>query len=350
MKALAVGLALALTPAAYAQCPSYSASSSGNTKNCAVDAVPGTNPSVGEWQAIFDLAAKGPAAWLDGPPVNDLTQGCSKPTPPMPKAAQFPCELLKAMAMQESSWRQFCVPTSPADQVGKPSQTIIASDCGYGVGQVTSGMRTTDALPNYDRHRVAAEPFYNLATGLQILSDKWRITQCVGDRQPALVEHWYTATWAYNGLSTVNNPNRTGSSTRGVWNPKVGGTVPYQERIWGWLEYPPSAGYWPVTKAAYPRLTDVGTGGAPGALPQPVCASPTDCSMTRPSLVSSCLSAPTDGGPSDTDGGVVSFGVLDDDLGRPPKGCGCSEAGTALAWAAAAVLFSRRRVGTSPHR
>ena len=37
-------------------------------------------------------------------------------------------------------WKQFCVPELPADQVGGPSRTIISFDCGYGIGQVTSGM------------------------------------------------------------------------------------------------------------------------------------------------------------------------------------------------------------------
>ncbi len=326
-------------------CPSYSAASSGNTKGCAVNAVMGTNPTPSQWQALFDLAAKGPTAWSDGPPVADLRQGCASPT--MVKA-HFPCELLKAIAMQESSWRHFCVPTSPTDQVGRASQTIIAFDCGYGVSQVTSGMRVTDASPNFNRERVAAEPFYNLASGLQILSDKWRIAPCVGDRQPSRIEHWYTATWAYNGLSSINNPNRTGSTTRGVYNPKVGGTVPYQERVWGWLEHPPSAAHWPVTKVAYPKLTDVGGNSPPPALPDPTCASPTDCSATRPSVISSCLQS-NDAGVLDagvgSDGGV-EFTVLDDELGpAASKGCGCSSAGGLFALLGLVTLrgLGRRR-------
>ncbi len=341
MKSALTLLCLMFSRVALAQaCPSYSASSAGNTKNCAINAVPGTNPTTTEWQAIFDLAAKGPTAWTDGPAVSDLKQGCAAP---VLIHAEFPCELLKAIAMQESSWRQFCVPTSPADQVGKPSQTIIAFDCGYGIGQVTSGMRTTDPMPNFDRQRVAAEPFYNLASGLQILSDKWRIASCVGDRQPARIEHWYIAAWAYNGLSSVNNPNRTGSSTRGVWNPRVGGTVPYQERVWGWMEYPPTPAHWPVTKVAYPKLTDVGANTPPPALPDPTCASPTDCTATRPSIVSSCLGGSTDGGT--LDGGShdpVLFGKLNVELGPPGRACGCSSGGGALALFAVATVRKRQ--------
>ena len=206
-------------------------------------------------------------------------------------------------------------------------------------------MRTTDPMPNFDRQRVAAEPFYNLASGLQILSDKWRIASCVGDRQPARIEHWYIATWAYHGLSGVNNPNRTGSSTRGVWNPRVGGTVPYQERVWGWMEYPPTPTHWPVTKVAYPKLTEVGAITPPPALPQPTCASPTDCTATRPSIVSSCLGGSTDGGTSGADAGSdepVLFGKLDPDLGRPGRGCGCSSGGGAFVMLSLVIVRALR--------
>ena len=94
--------------------------------------------------------------------------------------------------MQESGWRQFCVPDTPADQVGGASRTIISFDCGYGVGQVTSGMHKGET-PAFDRARVANDATYNLATGTLILADKWRATNCVGDNQPRTVEDWYVA-------------------------------------------------------------------------------------------------------------------------------------------------------------
>ncbi len=358
MKRTAALLAALTARAVLAQpCPSYSASSATNPGHCATNAAAGTNPTIAQWQALFELAAKGPAAWVDGPAVGDLKDGCSKPMPTAMVRARFPCELVKAIAMQESSWRQFCSPTSPADQVGRPSQTVIASDCGYGVSQVTSGMRTTDALPNYDRYRVAAEPFYNLATGLQILTEKWGFAPCVGDRHPSRLEHWYTATWAYNGLSSINNPNRTGSSTRGVYNPVVGGTVPYQERVWGWLQHPPTPAHWPVTKVAYPRLTDVGPTSPPPALPDPTCGSPTDCTNTRPSVSSSCIDTAADAGlrgdgGADADAGSepIRIGALDDDLGHESKACGCrsTSGGAVLSLMVLLALVRRRAYGAAP--
>jgi len=135
--------------------------------------------------------------------------------------------------------------------------------------------------PAFDRARVAAEPLYNLATGAQILAGKWRATACVGDNQPTVVEDWYIATWAYNGLAAVNDPNNASyDALRGVCDPAAGCPMrPYQEQVWGWMEHPPSAAYWSALPAAYPALSDFSydAAGRPLALPEPHCAGPTDC-------------------------------------------------------------------------
>ncbi len=289
-------------------CPCYTLSSSANSLNCGVEAANGTNPGVAQWQGIFQLVAQGPAAWgASGPSVPDIGQGCGAPMPSTQVPARFPCELLKAITFQESGWRQFCVPTTPTDQVGGPSRTIISFDCGYGIGQVTSGMHSGEA-PSFDRARVASDATYNLATGTRILADKWRATRCVGDNQPAIIEHWYSATWAYNGLAAVNNPNNPMySTTRGVYRPAVGGAAPYQEKVFGWMEYPPTANHWTSTPFAYPRLLDIGAGtnGSPATLPEPSCASPTSCASTRSTHVSACFPSPADAG---TDGGAGGGG------------------------------------------
>lgn len=271
----------------------------------------------------------------------DIGQGCGKPEPMHNVAAVFPCELLRAIAMQESGWRQFCVPDTPSDQAHPPERTIIAFDCGYGVGQVTSGMHRGET-PAFDRARVASDAQYNLATGTLILADKWRATNCVGDNQPRTVEDWYVATWAYNGLAFVNNPsNPNYSSTRGVCDPAAGCTGPYQEKIWGWMEHPPSAQHWNALAPAYPNRADIpATASVPPALPEPRCASPTDCGHTRPTHVSACL------GDSVSDGGSGAA-----DMARPPGksgGCGCDLGrrppinDAALVIAALALAFALR--------
>ncbi len=113
--------------------------------------------------------------------VGEPCQGCGKPETQHDVPAVFPCELLRAIAMQESSWQQFCVPDSPADQVGGASRTIISFDRGYGVGQVTSGMhkgetpRSTarvSTTPPTTSPPHAADPRRPVASP----------TNCVGDR------------------------------------------------------------------------------------------------------------------------------------------------------------------------
>ncbi|MBW2454958.1 MAG: hypothetical protein JRI68_10620 [Deltaproteobacteria bacterium] len=285
---LALSATLLWAATAQAQyCPCYTASSPNNTHDCAIEAVAGTNPTTAEWQPIFLLVAQGPTAWGNaGPSSSDIGQGCDKPEAYHEVGATFPCELLKGIASQESGWHQFCVPTTPSDQVGGAERTIISFDCGYGVGQVTSGMHVGET-PAFDRERVAGDAIYSLATGARILASKWRATQCVGDNQPSVIEHWYTATWAYNGLATSNNPNNPSyDPNRGVWDPDVGGSRPYQEKVWGWMEH--TQGKWDGLAPAYPNPGEMGTDGSPPELSEPSCASPTDCVGTRPTHVTAC--------------------------------------------------------------
>ena len=306
----AVGL---FSPPARAQyCPCYTASSVNNTHDCGIEAANGTNPSVAEWNAIFDIVSQGPSVWGDkGPTVGDIGQGCGKPEPIHNVPARFPCELLKGIATQESGWRQFCVPTTPGDQVGGPSRTIISFDCGYGIGQVTSGMHVGEN-PDFDRNKVASDPTYNLATGTRILAGKWKATNCVGDNQPKIIEHWYTSTWAYNGLAYVNNPsNPNYDPNRGVWVPGNGGSAPYQEKVFGWMEYPNFDGVDAVAPA-YPNPGDVGGSGSPPDLPDPNCASPTDCQNTRSLHPTACDGAVVGGGGAGgqtATGGAMSGGA-----------------------------------------
>jgi len=384
VKRLLLGCVALISSAAFAQyCPCYTLASSANTLHCGVAAANGTNPSVAQWQSIFALVSQGPSVWGSaGPPVPDIGQGCGKPMPSTQVSPKFPCELLKSITMQESGWRQFCVPTLPTDQVGGPSRTIISFDCGYGIGQVTSGMHIGEA-PAFDRARVASDPTYNLATGTQILASKWRATRCVGDNQPSIIEHWYSATWAYNGLSWSNNPNNpTFSTTRGVWRPTVGGAAPYQEKVFGWMEHPPTAAHWTAVPLAYPKLTDIGgpagMPGSPNTLPEPTCATPTTCASTRSTHVSACFQqafdagvggggGSTGGGGGATGGGGGSMSVDsgtgggapdagDPDAGRPAPvllaaaddsigkaaGCGC-DATPGLVGLISVMLFRRRR-------
>jgi MYXO-CTERM domain-containing protein len=353
-----VTAALTASAPALAYCPSYTPAQTAGGANCGVDPVPGKNPTVAEWQSIFATVAGGKASWgSSGPSVAQLGRGCGKPTPTSKVDATFPCHVLMGIAMQESGWKQFCVPDRPAGSVGAPERTIVSFDCGYGVGQVTSGMRVGE-MPSFDRLRVAAEPVYNLATGTQILASKWAATNCVGDNLPEVVEHWYAALWAYNGLSYTNNPNNPKHTAgRGPYNPANGGAYPYQEKVLGWMEFPPSSAHWKSLAAAYPNRGDIGGGSAPPALPEPKCASPTSCTTTRPTHQSSCSPSASDAGvpPDPTpvgDGAAPPPDPIDPDGGNGVQanasgGCSCDVAATrgqrTAAWLAAAAILALRR-------
>ena len=327
-----LGAALLASPAAAQFCPCYTLSSSNNNNNCGVEAVNGSNPSQAEWNDIFDLVSRGPAVWGSaGPAVGDIGQGCGKPEPIHDVPARFPCELLKAITQVESGWKQFCVPTTPGDQVGGPERTIISFDCGYGIAQVTSGMHIGEN-PAFDRARVAAEPTYNLAAGTLILASKWRNTQCVGDNQPRVIEDWYSATWAYNGLAYINNPNNPNySPSRGVYNPANGGSAPYQEKVFGRIEN--TSGWFDATPLAYPNPGDIGGGSSPPELPEPACASPTNCSSTRSTHETACQDGGGgvggDGGQGgDGQGGLAAGGASASSSGGGSGGSSSSSSGS----------------------
>jgi hypothetical protein len=224
------------------------------------------------------------------------------------------------MAMQESSWTQFCVPVRPPDQAGGNSRTLITNDCGYGAFQITYLMHEGNSAP-WDRPRVASEPFYNAATGAFFLADNWRRSQCVGDRQPQVVEDWYTATWMYgpNQATADNNPSNPNlPSTRTVYTPGVSSPTDgwtYQEKIWGHMEHPPSGAHWAALFPAYPNRGDIPwtSGNNPPAIPEPHCAGPTNCTQTRQVHTSSCLSGATPTQPSSLEqrsftGSTISVG------------------------------------------
>jgi hypothetical protein len=311
--ALTAALLVAWAPRAEAACPSYTPAETAAGQRCGVEPAPGANPAVAEWKPIFGMVAGGKAAWgTNGPDIPTMGAGCGKPVPKHTVDAHFPCHVLMAIAMQESGWKQFCVPDAPAASVGAPERTIVSFDCGYGVGQVTSGMHVGES-PAFDRARVASDPSYNLATGSLILREKWAATNCVGDNDPDIVEDWYVALWAYNGLAYSNNPNNPNlTANRGPYDPRKGGSYTYQERVLGWMEHPPDAAHWPALAPAYPNRGDIPGTGAPPDLPEPSCASPTSCATTRGTHRSACDTV------QEGDGGVIT----PDDAGAAPPDAG----------------------------
>ncbi len=259
--ALAVMAALTVTASAStadAQCSGGSACPP--CESCRVMSRTGTNPAVADMALLFDRIATGPRAYgtlgwnFGGRDTIGAGAGCcdgSSATPCPTVAVTFPCLLLKSIYYTESTWRQFC----------STGRTVISFDCGYGIAQVTSGMRRGDTSA-YDANRVAGEPAYNVSVGAAILADKWRAGACVGSNDPGIVEHWYFATWGYNGFAFSNNPNNPAfRADRPEFNSsataRTRGNYPYQELVWGYAHYAPSAAHWTGRQLGYPRRSEI---------------------------------------------------------------------------------------------
>ncbi len=260
---------------------------------CRVQPASGSNPSVAAMASLFDQVAAGPTrygslgwdfagrttfgagnGWCGGSGARDTV------------AVSFPCLLLKAIYVTESNWRQFCT----------AGQTVISFDCGYGIAQVTSGMRPGETSA-YDANRVASSPAYNVSVGAAILADKWRASPCVGANDPQVIEDWYFAVWGYNGFSFRNNPNnpmysasRPEFRTPGIASAQTRGNYPYQELVWGYAHYPPSAEHYTGLALAYPNRAEIcATCGLPTA----------DISEPAGSHRGGCTTSPVDAGAPD---------------------------------------------------
>ncbi|MEW2373374.1 hypothetical protein AB0940_28975 [Streptomyces sp. NPDC006656] len=151
------------------------------------------------------------------------------------------------------------------------------ADCGYGITQVTDGMRKHGkekpgerALTTLQQEAVALDYTANIAAGVNILADKWNQTHDDGlianNGDPKWVENWFFALWAYNagyypkaqaaqnggqwGVGFTNNPaNPLWKANRTPFLENASGKDdyshaahpqdwPYQEKVMGWAQRP----------------------------------------------------------------------------------------------------------------
>ncbi|MFD0417494.1 SGNH/GDSL hydrolase family protein [Streptomyces sp. NPDC127108] len=155
------------------------------------------------------------------------------------------------------------------------------SDCGYGVGQVTDGMRLsghekkgeTSSTDPKAQKLLAIDYASNVAASMKILADKWNEVHTKGQKitvnndDPSRVENWFTAAWNYNlgfnpkseakkhgghwGLGWYNNPANP-MYKKGAWDhPFMDVSVnpnnirdaanpqnwPYEEKVMGWAAW-----------------------------------------------------------------------------------------------------------------
>ncbi len=189
-----------------------------------------------------------------------------------PVAAPVPCVLIKAIGYVEGSWRQ----ASGAVKEGTTGPVKESPSCGYGIMQITSGMRRTGELPEDTQRQIAADYRFNIAWGAKVLAEKWNamdyLNAVVGERDPSVAEQWYYAVWAYNQFNFRNNPNNPDYA----WpRPAFDGTqsslgYPYQELVFGYAAHPPAPGgrpLWDASPLALPRREDIGQ--TPGPIPAP---------------------------------------------------------------------------------
>ncbi|HEX6676866.1 MAG TPA: GDSL-type esterase/lipase family protein [Actinomycetes bacterium] len=190
-----------------------------------------------------------------------------------------PPQVLYGILAQESNWNQASWhalagyggnplvanfygasdPANPADI------DYDRADCGYGIGQITDGMRAGQ-LPAATQVAVATDYAENVAAAVKILVDKWNQLAALGirmnDGNPAMVENWYGAIWAYNsgvhlvgngepnsGLGWFNNPANPiyppdrhpflhNGAVQTYDDAKTPQYWPYQEKVLGWAETP----------------------------------------------------------------------------------------------------------------
>ncbi|WP_328989245.1 GDSL-type esterase/lipase family protein [Kribbella sp. NBC_01245] len=138
------------------------------------------------------------------------------------------------------------------------------ADCGYGVGQITDGMRKGSTIWGglTEQRAIALDYTVNIAAAAKILSEKWNQLYDAGllvnGGKSSRLESWFGAVWAYNsgfhpkagtsdprGLGWTNNP------LSGLWDPARKPFLeftradaahpqdwPYPEKIMGWAAYP----------------------------------------------------------------------------------------------------------------
>ncbi|HET6534100.1 MAG TPA: SGNH/GDSL hydrolase family protein, partial [Actinoplanes sp.] len=188
-----------------------------------------------EWAA--DLAVQGaltiirPANWKrSGMPVSWSPQQMFPPVG-LAGGGRVPAQVLLGVLAQESNLWQ----ASFHAVEGVTGNPLIGSyyggaedgwaidwasaDCGYGVAQITDGMRLPGkgqpTLPPERQRAIAADYATNIAAGLRILQQKWNETFALNVRvnraNPAAIESWFAALWAYN--SGINPQASTGNTS-----------------------------------------------------------------------------------------------------------------------------------------
>ncbi|ERN54622.1 S-layer homology domain-containing protein [Alkalihalophilus marmarensis] len=111
----------------------------------------------------------------------------------------IPPEVVKAVAERESSWVQF-------NSDGTPN---ISSDNGIGMMQLTNQAA-------FDQERLETDVLYNIEAGVKVLDEMFTRGNLpvINDNDRDVIESWYFAVMAYNGIKPQNSPVRQASGER----------------------------------------------------------------------------------------------------------------------------------------
>jgi hypothetical protein len=187
----------------------------------------------------------------------------------------IPRSVIEATLAQESNFDQASFHALPgvagdpliADYYGAEGTinkiNYAKADCGYGIGQITTGMTASSTTPytSEQKTKIAVDYAENIAAADQILGSSWNTLAengiTLNGGNPSYLENWYLATWAYNtgfhpntgsgpwGLGWTNNPqnssyppNRLPFLRTTYEDAAHPANWPYQERIIGWMETP----------------------------------------------------------------------------------------------------------------
>ncbi|OZM56510.1 hypothetical protein CIB95_12110 [Lottiidibacillus patelloidae] len=143
------------------------------------------------------------------PPADEISRMLTE------KAIEYniPPELVKAIAWSETNWLQFRETDDPNGRWKAGDPVISHIDRrGIGIMQVTKYSESEVANnANEDIVRLKNDIEYNIESGIKILKDKWnyggKITPIINDGAWDVLDHWYFAILAYNGMSYQNDPN-----------------------------------------------------------------------------------------------------------------------------------------------
>lgn len=174
---------------------------------------------------------------------------------------RIPPAIYKSIIWVESNWSNASA-TVPYGGVGP---VIRSFDCGYGLGQVTSGMGNTTGTASARQAAIGSHYLANLSEGVRIFAEKWnqapKFRPIAGAGNPAIIEDWYFAIWSYNGFAFSNHPLNPlrdplrGGTASPIYHcqdpaapsyqatggsPMFGyGDYTYPERVYGCMQYPP---------------------------------------------------------------------------------------------------------------